>query len=251
MDQLTRKLEAVEAIRAKLTEEYLQHATKPVLQGDIDEVDNLVKNHHEIYDRTNWAEQPKAETIGYENRKNRIATLRDETLKILNDQIGKIILGPQQKDQSKILEELTTIREQIESQKGQLTAEYFAQTDADTKAVKKSEIKTVFETYQAKSATIDEASLTNQQREKLLTEREQISTLRNEIEEIFTNPPKIKEKKPQLEYEDLTRALERIMGEFDIIKRDIANVRTEIVAKEALANQKIQGIEKKFLERQV
>lgn len=33
---------------------YLNTATKIDLQKDIDEINNLVKVHHEIYDNTNW-----------------------------------------------------------------------------------------------------------------------------------------------------------------------------------------------------
>lgn len=64
INKLAGKLAGVEAIKAKLTPTFLQMATKEDLKKEIDEVDNLVKTHHEIYDATQWTSKPAVEIIG-------------------------------------------------------------------------------------------------------------------------------------------------------------------------------------------
>lgn len=262
INQLAHKLEEVETIKNKLTPAYLEAATKTVLQGDIDEVDKVVKSHHEIFDQTNWASKPKVEIIGYENRKNLIGEVRDATLKLLNDQIAKLGDSPQINIQPATPEELTGILTELQTEKDKLTSDYLSKTDATTKEAKKTALKTLQGNYETKYLTVDTSKLTPEQKTKLQTEKELVSTLGTTIDTLFGTAPKGPETAPKETIPkeegaqpstsgDFTQAVQQIMSEFEKLKGDIRRLREEAVSKEVLANQKIQGLERKILERPI
>lgn len=116
INKLAGKLAEVKTIRSKLIPTYLNTATKIDLQKDINDINNLVKVHHEIYDHTNWESKPLIEKIGYESRKSEIATERDETLKILNNQMAKLDKVPEVKQQPTGFEELTELLNQLKTE---------------------------------------------------------------------------------------------------------------------------------------
>lgn len=164
INQLAQKLQGIEAIKGKLTPAYLETATKADLQKDIDEVDHLIKDHHELYDATDWVSKPAIEKIGYETRKDQIGTVRDQALKILNDQMAKLNQPQEIKVQQTALDELTEILSKIQNEKKMLSAEYFTKTDAATIAAKKSELEALKKNYNEKYGNVDNNALTVEQK---------------------------------------------------------------------------------------
>lgn len=248
INKLAAKKTDIEKIREKLTPSYLETATKTDLQKDIDEVDNLVKVHHQIYDETDWASKPPVEIIGYLNRKDLIGTERDQTLKILNDQIAKLDTKPETKRQPTAQEELTNIFKQLQAEKEKLTINYFSKNDATTVAAKKTELENLQKTYTEKFGVFDSSALNVEQKTKLEDEKNQISALGTEIAGIFKEPPKAPELKTPEISSDFSQAIQRIMNEFETLKGDITRFRKETVAKEFFSIQ-LQNLEKKILDR--
>lgn len=188
MMELQNKQQSVESIKEKLTPEYLASATRAILERDRDEVDNIVKAHQELYDKTNWLSEPPAFIIGYETLKQRIGTLKDEALKAINDRLGELV-------------------------KEEETAKTLAKN-----------------TPKNGSEGADQGG-------------EQ----RGEEKKSNTDPPKNGEPKPETPAtREFEKTVAKILTEFAELKKDIKHIREEAVAKESLANQKLQGLETKI-----
>lgn len=187
MMELQNKQEAVESIKNKLTPEYLASATRAILEKDRDEVDNIVKAHHELYDKTNWLSEPAAFIIGYETLKQRIGTLKDEALKAINDRLGELA------------------KEQTVNPP-------------------------------AKNTPKDGSEEANQ------GGSDQGGAQQGEGKDSPPDPPKSDTPATK----DFDVAVAKILAQFEELKTDIKRIREEAVAKESLANQKLQGLETKI-----
>lgn len=219
MMELQNKQQAVELIKEKLTPEYLASATRAILEQDRDEVDNIVRAHHELYDQTNWSAEPAAFTIGYQTLKERIGTLKDEALKTINDQLGKLEIK-----------------------------EAAAKASQGAPSGKDSEVK-----GKASDAPKNGSGGGAEQ-----GGAEQGGTERGEQKESLPNPPENppetpsngEQKAESPATKDFDIAVAKILNQFEELKADIKKIREEAVLKESLANQKIQGLETK-LTRQI
>lgn len=89
MDELQKMQETVERVRNQLTPEFLAGATKAQLEEQRDEIDNIVKSHHELYDNTNWSLEAPAFILGHESLKDHIGEQRNALI-LINDQINKL-----------------------------------------------------------------------------------------------------------------------------------------------------------------
>lgn len=196
MSYLQAKREAVESIGEKLTPEYLNKASKLDLEKDRDEVDKIVKSHHEMYDSTDWASEPPALIIGYETLKERIGTLRDGALRKINDQINKLeVKAAPTQDGSK--------SNQNNGAQG------------------------------GRNVPGSESNANNgAQQGSGVAAKENHSVPATEGKSNATT--------------ELDNTVAKLLKELGDLKDDIKRVREEAVAKESLANQKIQGLETKL-----
>lgn len=216
MSYLQAKREAVEAIGNKLTPEYLDSASKTNLENDKDEIDNIVKSHHDMFDATDWAKEPAAFTIGYETLKERIGTLKDSALRKINDQLNKLESNKPPRVKTPTNQGGTTVPGEAQGE-GQ-----GSKTNQDGKTVPETKNQPAkgTATMQGGSSEGTPGTVSNGNKPPVSGDKEMIKTL------------------------------EKILGEFEILKQDIKHVREEAVAKEVLANEKIQGLETK-LTRQI
>lgn len=255
---LDRKGEPLKKLEDSLTPAYLQTATKADLKAKMDEVDQIVKDYDKQYNTTNWAELPPDEITDYEDKKEALepkktklkATLTAEIAKLdakeASSSQGSSSNGSSQvsKDQTAaIISELTKIKNQLHEEKAKLTSEYFANTPKAHIEIKRKELETLKGTYMTKRSTLNTNSMDEAQKASIEEELKAVNEVGSAITQLITQ---ITNKGGSVSIEALSESIRGMLQEFQTIRADLTSIRTEAVAREALANQKLDKLEKKL-----
>lgn len=255
---LQHKRSEIEALKAKLTPQYLEGATKESLEADKQNLTNIVGEYVKKYDEVDWISTPAVLTINHEQNRTEMENAKRDLTKLLDDQLQTS--NPPGTSQATILGDLTNIFAQITLEKEKFTPEYLAKTDSTLIQAKKGEIRKLINDYDTKAAKVTEGTLTPEGKAKWTEEKDGIASLKIDIEALFNTPPPQdadkKSGKKTLEGEQdaavippsVETKLDQLIGELQKVKTELGDIKKESVKEQSLTHQ-IENLKSHFERR--